>query len=207
MLPDETESLPDPARIHPLQKGVILRACDFFDRHVFFGFDQLFLNPPKSVILSEAPRRSIAYQRVYGAKSKDPGGAFLPVPLGAFQPPKPRTGRTRHRLSLRPGTRTASISLCRVATSTSSAAIQGRFTLASPANYICASSNIRRAPWKVSPRPMAASACFTLKVTMTFEKPSLGKNNSKAGDAKKSSISFAPSIPSSKTLHRPGDGR
>jgi putative endonuclease len=37
--------------------------------------------------------------------------------------------------------------------------------------------------------------------------PSLGKNNSKAGGAKRSSTSFARSIPSSKTLHTPGDGR
>jgi hypothetical protein len=35
----------------------------------------------------------------------------------------------------------------------------------------------------------------------------VGKNNSKAGGAKRSSTSFARSIPSLKTLHRPGDGR
>jgi putative endonuclease len=33
------------------------------------------------------------------------------------------------------------------------------------------------------------------------------ENNSKAGDAKRSSTSLARSIRSSKTLHRPGDGR
>jgi putative endonuclease len=33
------------------------------------------------------------------------------------------------------------------------------------------------------------------------------KKNSKAGGAKRSSTSFPSSIPSSKTLHRPGDGR
>jgi hypothetical protein len=47
----------------------------------------------------------------------------------------------------------------------------------------------------------------TLKATKTFAQPSLGKNNSKAGGAKRSSTSFARSIPSSKTLHGPGDGR
>jgi hypothetical protein len=40
----------------------------------------------KGVILSEAPSRSIAYQRVYGAKSKDPGGAFGQMLFGAFRP-------------------------------------------------------------------------------------------------------------------------
>ncbi len=33
------------------------------------------------------------------------------------------------------------------------------------------------------------------------------ENNAKAGDAKRSLTSFAPSITSSKTLHRSGDGR
>ena len=70
---------------HPLQKGVILRACDFFDLPVFFGSDQMFFNPlQKGVILSEAPRRSIAYQRVYGAKSKDPGDACWADALRSF---------------------------------------------------------------------------------------------------------------------------
>jgi hypothetical protein len=67
--------------------------------------------------------------------------------------------------------------------------------------------NIRRARWKVSLRLMAASACSTLRVRKTFAQPSLGKNNSRAGRAKRSSTSFARSIPSLKTLHRPGDGR
>jgi putative endonuclease len=42
-----------------------------------------------------------------------------------------------------------------------------------------------------------SSACSTLRVTKTFAQPSLGKNNSKAGGAKRSSTSFARSIPSS----------
>ncbi len=37
--------------------------------------------------------------------------------------------------------------------------------------------------------------------------PSPGKNNSKAGGPQRSSTSFTRSIPSSQTLHRPGDGR
>ena len=40
---------------------VIPRACDFFDLFVFFAPDQMFFSPlQKGVILSEAPRRSIA---------------------------------------------------------------------------------------------------------------------------------------------------
>ena len=56
----------------------------------------------------------------------------------------------------------------------------------------------------------AAYGCKRLlyfEVTKTFAQPSLGKNNSKAGGAKRSSTSLARSIRSSKTLHRPGDGR
>ena len=60
-------------------------------------------------------------------------------------------------------------------TSTFSAAIQARFTLASPATCISVSCNIRRARGKVSLRPMAASACSTLKATKIFAQPSLGK--------------------------------
>jgi hypothetical protein len=59
--------------------------------------------------------------------------------------------------SLGPRTRTASILLWPAVTSTFSAAIEARFTLASPATCICASCNIRRARWKVSLRPTAAS--------------------------------------------------
>ena len=40
--------------------------------------------------------------------------------------------------------------------------------------------------------------CPTLKARKTFAQPSLGKNNSKAGGAKRSSTSFARSIPSSR---------
>ena len=40
---------------------VIPRACDFFDLFVFFAPDQMLFSPlQKGVILSEAPRRSIA---------------------------------------------------------------------------------------------------------------------------------------------------
>src|ERR1700722_1459614 len=100
---------------------------------------------------------------------------ILPMPFGAFQPPKPAPGGTRHGLSLGPRTRTASILPCPAATSTFSAAIQARYTLASPATCICASCNIRRARGKVSLRTMAASACATLKVMKTFAKPWLEK--------------------------------
>src|SRR5882757_6422368 len=40
----------------------------------------------KAVILSEAPRRSIAYRRVYCAESKDPGDACWQMLFGAFRP-------------------------------------------------------------------------------------------------------------------------
>src|ERR1700722_16104895 len=42
-----------------LHKAVILRACDFFDLFAFLVPDQMFFSPlRKTVILSEAPRRS-----------------------------------------------------------------------------------------------------------------------------------------------------
>ena len=75
-------------------RGASLRACDFFDLFVFFAPDQMLFSPlQKGVILpapacrgSEAPRRSIASQRVYGAESKDPGDARSQVLFGAFRP-------------------------------------------------------------------------------------------------------------------------
>jgi hypothetical protein len=45
-----------------------------------------FKLPDKAVILSEALRRSIAKQRLYGAESKDPGDACWQMLLGAFRP-------------------------------------------------------------------------------------------------------------------------
>ena len=66
------------------RKNVILRACDFFDLLVFLRGQMCFSPLQKGVILSEAPRRSIAYQRVYGAKSKDPGGVFWADALCGF---------------------------------------------------------------------------------------------------------------------------
>jgi hypothetical protein len=77
----------------------------------------------------------------------------------------------------------------------------------SPATCISVSYNIKKVRGKVSVRPMAASACSILNATKIFAQPSPGKNNSKAGGAQRSSTSLARSIPSSKTLHRPGDGR
>ena len=66
---------------------VIPRACDFFDLSVFCTPQpDVFNLHHKAVILSEAPRRSIAYRRVYGAESKDPGDACWQMRLGAFRP-------------------------------------------------------------------------------------------------------------------------
>ena len=42
--------------------------------------------PRKTVILSEAPRRSIANRGFYGAKSKDLGDAYWQMLFGAFRP-------------------------------------------------------------------------------------------------------------------------
>jgi hypothetical protein len=62
----------------PPDKAVILRACDFFDLfRVISISNQLFPAPDKAVILSEALRRSIANRGLYGAESKDLGGAYL----------------------------------------------------------------------------------------------------------------------------------
>jgi hypothetical protein len=46
----------------------------------------VFQGPYKGVILSEALRRSIATRGLYGAESKDPGGAYSQMLLGAFRP-------------------------------------------------------------------------------------------------------------------------
>jgi hypothetical protein len=43
----------------------------------------------RTVILSAAPLRWIASRELYSAESKDPGDAYKPMLLGAFQPPKP----------------------------------------------------------------------------------------------------------------------
>jgi hypothetical protein len=45
-----------------------------------------FQAPDKTVILSEALRRSIANRGLYGAESKDPGDACWQMLLGAFRP-------------------------------------------------------------------------------------------------------------------------
>jgi hypothetical protein len=46
----------------------------------------VFDTPNKAVILSEAPRRSIAQRTVYGAESKDLGDACWQMFFPAFQP-------------------------------------------------------------------------------------------------------------------------
>jgi hypothetical protein len=45
-----------------------------------------FSTPSKTVILSEAPRRSVALRTAYGAKSKDPGDIYWQMLFAAFQP-------------------------------------------------------------------------------------------------------------------------
>jgi hypothetical protein len=135
-----------------------------------------------------------------GAESKDPEDAYLAYAVRSFSITRSRQRSDRPRSF--PGREQELLASCHVRQLHlhSRQPIGARLTLASPATCICASCNIRRARGKVSLRPMAASACSTLRVMKTFAKPSLGKNNSKAGDAKRSLTSFAPSMPSSKDL-------
>ena len=114
----------------------------------------------------------------------NPGGAYLTHAARTFSTTEARTGGSATVFPRAENQELASLLLCPAATSTFSAAIRARFTLPSPATCICASCNIRKARWKVSLQPMAASACFTLKATKTFAQPSLGKNNSKAAARK-----------------------
>src|SRR5277367_5264906 len=52
------------------------------------------LSPPdQAVILSEAPRRSIANRKPYGAESKDPGDACWQMLSGAFRPQTTTQGK------------------------------------------------------------------------------------------------------------------
>jgi hypothetical protein len=54
---------------------------------VFCISNQVHFKPPdKTVILSEALRRSIANRELYGAESKDPGDACWQMLLRAFRP-------------------------------------------------------------------------------------------------------------------------
>jgi putative endonuclease len=70
----------------------------------------------------------------------------------------------------------ASILLCPAATSTFS----GTLYIGVTSNlYLRVMQHITRARWKVSFRPMAASACSTLRVTKTFARPSLGEKQRK----------------------------
>src|ERR1700722_6251846 len=46
----------------------------------------MLFTPYKAVILSEAPRGSIAQRTAYGAQSKDPGDACWQMLFRAFQP-------------------------------------------------------------------------------------------------------------------------
>jgi hypothetical protein len=95
--------------------------------------------------------------------------------FGAFQPPSPDLAGPPRSFPGAENQELASILLCPAPTSTFLAAIRARFTLASPATCISVSCNIRRARGKVSLRPMAASACSTLKATKIFAQLSLGK--------------------------------
>jgi hypothetical protein len=91
----------------------------------------------KNVILSGARHRLMRDTALDGAESKDPDRPYLTPAARTFSTTEARTWRTRDGLSLGPRTRTASILLWPAATSTFSAAIQARFTLASPATCIC----------------------------------------------------------------------
>src|SRR5580704_116642 len=70
---------------------------------------------------------------------RTPRMPILPMPFGAFQPPKPAPVGPATVFPWGREQETASILPCPAATSTFTAATQARFTLASPATYICAS--------------------------------------------------------------------
>ncbi len=67
---------------------------------VFRIFDapnhNVFKTHHKTVILSEAPCRSIAYRGFMARSRRTPRRLILPMPLGAFKPPKPALSWTRH---------------------------------------------------------------------------------------------------------------
>jgi hypothetical protein len=160
---------------------------------------------------SRHPERSASQiyrvtQRLMARSRRTPRVLILPVPFGAFQPLKPAAGGPA---TLFPwGRQQGLLASCYVR----------RLHLHSRQSYRHAlhwrHQNLylrvmqhKEGTLEGSLRTIAASVCSTLRVTKTFARPSLGKNNSKAGGAKRSSTSLAKSIPSSKTSHRPGDGR
>jgi len=70
-----------------VRSEVARRACDFFDLSVFSTRQpDVFNLHHKTVILSEALRRSLANKGLYSAESKDPGDACWQMLLGAFRP-------------------------------------------------------------------------------------------------------------------------
>jgi hypothetical protein len=82
-------------------KSVILKTCDFIDLSCFNLPNQLCFTPNKSVILSEAPRRSIAKKRLSGAESKDLEGNYLAHAALSFSTTKPVLADPRHGLDTR----------------------------------------------------------------------------------------------------------
>jgi hypothetical protein len=68
----------------------------------FAHLPDVFTLHHKAVILSEAPRRSIAYRKVYGAESKDPGAACWQMLFGAFRPRTIRRVKKSHKLRAKP---------------------------------------------------------------------------------------------------------
>jgi putative endonuclease len=72
---------------------------------------------------------------------------ILPMPFGAFQPPKPAPGGP---VTVFPWGREPELLASRHVRqlSTFSAAIQARFTLASPATFICASMQHKEGTWE-----------------------------------------------------------
>jgi hypothetical protein len=78
-------------------KTVILRACDSFDLFVFSACPTGYISPlNKSVILSEALRRSSANRALVGAESKDPKDAYPTDAVRPLSTTEVRTWRTRH---------------------------------------------------------------------------------------------------------------
>jgi hypothetical protein len=61
-----------------------------------------FQAPDKTVILSEALRRSISNRGLYGAESKDPGDACWQMLFRAFRPQTTTEDKKSHKLRAKP---------------------------------------------------------------------------------------------------------
>jgi hypothetical protein len=121
-----------PSRVQPCQGEALLSPLSsrepvtFSIFSCFFDRPDVFQSAQKGVILSEAPRRSVAYQRFYGAKSKDPGNAYPQCCSELFNQQSPHRADSATVFPLAENQELASNLLCPAATSTFSASIQAQ---------------------------------------------------------------------------------